>query len=143
MRALVFSFCYCCCQPDIEYPYCFGWADQTGEGAAKGTKFNVPLPKNTDWSTYKPELARILDAIQAFGAKAIVVSLGVDTLANDPECAPLAGFQLHAPDYDEMGSMVRALGLPTLWVQEGGYLLDKAGETVRHVLVGKIKGDEQ
>ena len=85
----------------------------------------------------------MLAAIRSFGAKALVVSLGVDTLADDPECAPTGGFLLRGSDYNAMGAMVRALGLPTLWVQEGGYKLDEAGETVRRVLAGDRTGEDQ
>jgi acetoin utilization deacetylase AcuC-like enzyme len=127
--------------PDIEYPYCCGYSDQAGEGEGEGSTINVPLGKGTNWATYLPELARVLERVKTFGAKALVVSLGVDTLAGDPECAPLAGFDLHAPDYDAMGGMIRALGIPTIVVQEGGYLLPQAGETVRHFLVGATKDD--
>lgn len=129
--------------PEIEYPYCCGFADQTGDGAGKGSTLNVPLPKNTDWAHYKPELAKVLARIAEWGAKALVVSLGVDTLADDPEAAPLAGFQLRRPDYTEMGEMIRALGVPTIVVQEGGYNLECAGEAVRRFLVGDIKADKQ
>ena len=122
--------------PEIEYPYCCGFADQVGEGAGQGTTINVPLPKDTTWAEYKPELARVLAAMKAFGAEALVVSLGVDTIAADPEAAPLAGFKLFQPDYDEMGAMIRGLGVPTLIVQEGGYKLDEVAGAVTAVLIG-------
>ena len=131
--------------PEVEYPYCCGFADQTGpeSGPAANTTLNLPLGKGTSWAEYEPALRRALDAIREFGAKALVVSLGVDTLANDPEAAPLAGFALHGPDYDAMGAMVRSIGLPIIWVQEGGYLLSEAGDTVRRVLVGPVGKEQQ
>lgn len=129
--------------PEIEYPYCCGFADQDGVGGGKGTSINVPLAKGTTWREYKPELQRCLAAMQQHGVRALVVSLGLDTLADDPECAPLAGFRLTNRDYAEMGDLIRALGVPVLFVQEGGYLLPAVGEAVRHVLVGEIKSDRQ
>jgi acetoin utilization deacetylase AcuC-like enzyme len=122
--------------PLISYPYTVGFADQTGAGAGAGSTLNVCLGQNTSWKEYAPALEQVLTAVKNFGARALVVSLGVDTLLGDPEAAPLGGFALHGSDYDAMGSMIRAAGLPTIWVQEGGYKLDEAGDVVRHILLG-------
>lgn len=137
-------FCSLHADPEIEYPYCCGFADQTGEGAGAGSTLNIPMAKGTDWAAYKVQLSRALDAIRSFGAKALVVSLGVDTLGADPECAPLAGFKLSAAtgDYAEMGRMVRALGLPTITVQEGGYLLSEVAQAVTQFL-GADAGEQR
>jgi len=121
--------------PSIEYPYCCGFEDQIGDGDGKGTTLNLPMQKGTTWSEYSQSLQKGLDAIKSFGAKYLIVSLGVDTLAHDPEAAPAAGFMLHGQDYTQMGRMIRAAGIPTIWIQEGGYKLDEAGEAVRRVLV--------
>jgi acetoin utilization deacetylase AcuC-like enzyme len=134
-RALMVSFCSSVARS--------GFADQDGVGAGKGTSINVPLAKNTSWAEYQPQLERCLAAMQTHGVKALVISLGLDTLADDPECAPLAGFRLRNADYVEMGRMIRGLGVPVLFVQEGGYLLPAVGVAVRHVLVGHIQGDKQ
>ncbi len=42
---------------------------QTGGPGAEGTKMNVPLAPGTDWATYSVQLARVLEAVAAFGAK--------------------------------------------------------------------------
>ena len=64
-----------------------------------------------------------------FGADALVVSLGVDTAAEDPD-----RFQLVAGDFTRIGAAIGALALPTLVVQEGGYDLDVIGRNVVNVL---------
>jgi acetoin utilization deacetylase AcuC-like enzyme len=65
-------------------------------------------------------------------ADALVVPLGVDAAAGDPE-SPLrvtpAGFR-------EAGRIVGSLGLPTVLVQEGGYDLATLGPLVREALLG-------
>ena len=66
---------------------------------------------------------------------AVVVSVGVDTVLNDPECSPLGGFALTQPDYVDMGRMVRAMQLPTVFVQEGGYKLDEVAQLVRNIVL--------
>ncbi len=122
--------------PDIEYPYCFGWRDQRGaEGDAFDTKLNVPLGKGATWAEYKPALQEVCDRVRAFGARALVVSLGVDTVRGDPEAAPMAGFALVQRDYAEMGAMLRELGLPTIVIQEGRWpacLLHRACPPLAH-----------
>jgi len=121
--------------PDIAYPYGMGWEDQDGEGEAKGTKLNIPLGMGITWKEYEVALKRALDAIQSFGAKYLVVSLGLDTLAHDPEASAVAGFMLQPDDYPKMGHMIRATNIPIIWVQEGGYKLDQAGEVVTKSLL--------
>ena len=62
------------------------------------------------------------------GAGALVVALGVDAAAGDPE-SPLDG---HAPTgYEAAGRTLGALGLPTVVVQEGGYDLETIGAARR------------
>lgn len=52
--------------PDYEYPYTSGFADQTGEGDAKGLTINVPLPGGTTWKQYEIELKKVLDQMVRF-----------------------------------------------------------------------------
>ena len=63
---------------------------------------------------------------------ALVVALGVDAAAADPE-SPL---QVTADGYREAGRILGALGLPTVVVQEGGYDLGTIGELVVATLDG-------
>jgi acetoin utilization deacetylase AcuC-like enzyme len=65
-------------------------------------------------------------------ADALVVSLGVDTFERDP----ISCFKLETRDYLRVGERVAALGLPTLFVLEGGYALDEIAENVTNVLIG-------
>ena len=62
----------------------------------------------------------------AHGSTALVVSLGVDAAADDPE-SPL---QVTAQGYADTGARLAALGLPTVLVQEGGYHLATLGDLV-------------
>ncbi len=55
--------------PEVDYPFCAGFADQTGGPDAVGATINVPLQPGTTWATYKAELAKVLGAVTAFGAK--------------------------------------------------------------------------
>jgi acetoin utilization deacetylase AcuC-like enzyme len=55
-----------------------------------------------------------------------VVSLGVDAAADDPN-SPL---RITLDGYRGAGAILRALGIPTVMVQEGGYHLDSLGGLV-------------
>ena len=65
-------------------------------------------------------------------ADALVVSLGVDAAADDPE-SPL---QVTAEGYAAAGRLLGSLGLPAVLVQEGGYHLDTIGGLVSAYLDG-------
>ena len=129
---------------ELDYPYNCGFASQTGSGEGEGYTLNIPMPSGANWNEhYRPALARAIEALRKVQICALVVSLGVDTVENDPECAPLAGMKLKSEDYRNMGTMIRELGVPLVFVQEGGYRLEVAAEMVRNVLLPKWKQDEK
>ena len=63
---------------------------------------------------------------------ALVVSLGVDAAADDPE-SPLL---VTRDGYREAGRILGGLGLPAVVVQEGGYHLPTLGGLVAAYLAG-------
>ncbi len=122
--------------PDQEYPYFWGHADETGEGDAAGANRNWPLPHGTAYREYEPALREALAAIGAWSCDALVVAAGFDTAGGDP----LGLFDLRRDDFAAMGSLVVALGLPTVVVQEGGYDLDRVGGDVAAFLAPLVNG---
>jgi acetoin utilization deacetylase AcuC-like enzyme len=73
----------------------------------------------------------LCDDVRARASEALVVSLGVDAAASDPE-SPL---EVSADGYRQAGALVGALG-PAVVVQEGGYDLDAIGALVVAALDG-------
>ena len=118
--------------PSVEYPFFLGYADETGEGEGQGANLNLPLPWGTDAMAYMAALEVALGRISAFDASALVVSLGVDTFADDPICQ----FRLTPADFTKLGQRLTTLGRPTLFVMEGGYAVSALGGTVVNVLTG-------
>ena len=98
-------------------PFYWGYANEMGEGAGRGTTVNLPSPRSSDWSGYRPALEQGLEAIRAFGARFLVVSFGANTYAGDP----ISHFALLREDFAAMGRRIAATGLPILTVMEGGY----------------------
>ena len=70
--------------------------------------------------------------VAEFGAEALVVALGYDAHRDDP----IGVLGLDAADFAGIGRRIRALGLPTLLVQEGGYALDAIGPCLDAFLDG-------
>ena len=112
--------------PATDYPFYWGHADETGEGAGRGATLNLPLPHGTDGARYRPALDQALAAIAARGTKLLVLSFGADTYVDDP----IAHFALRRDDFAAMGARIAATGLPIVTVMEGGYATDALGANV-------------
>lgn len=118
--------------PAFEYPFFAGYQSERGSLAGEGYNSNYPLPLGTGDADYLTALTLALDEIAYFGPAACVVSLGVDTYAGDP----IGKFKLSSACYTQIGKRIAGLGLPTVFVQEGGYNLEYVGTLVTDVLIG-------
>jgi len=118
--------------PMIEYPFFLGHADERGAGAGEGFNVNYPMPFGTDWSGWSAALEDACSKLAAFAPDVVVVSLGVDTFEKDP----ISKFKLKTEDFPKIGRRVRALGLPTLFVMEGGYAVADIAVNAVGVLTG-------
>ncbi len=122
--------------PRDEFPYFSGYADETGRGAGAGFTVNLPLPLGTDAAVFGAALAEAMRRIAAFEAAALVVSLGVDTVAGDP----LGTFRLERDDFRRIGTALAGLARPTVFVLEGGYAVDRMGGAVAALLTAFADG---
>lgn len=118
--------------PKTSYPYFSGHRDETGAGAGSGFNHNYPLPHGTAWDNYRVALADACRKLADYAPDAIVVSLGVDTFKDDP----ISQFKLEGEDYLRLGQMIAGVGRPTLFVMEGGYMVDEIGVNAVNVLLG-------
>lgn len=123
--------------PRCSYPYFSGHRDETGTGAGQGFNLNYPLPHGTDWESYAVSLSHACQRIRSYQPDAVVISLGVDTFENDP----ISHFRLTSQDYFKMGAAIASIGAPTLFVMEGGYMVDEIGINAVNVLQG-FEGDK-
>jgi acetoin utilization deacetylase AcuC-like enzyme len=108
------------------FPHVVGFADETGRGEGAGTTLHLPLEPGAGDEVWVAAVERLAEAVAAHGASALVVSLGVDAAADDPE-SPLC---VTRDGYASAGDLLAGLGLPSVLVQEGGYHLDSLGGLV-------------
>jgi len=104
--------------PRLSAPYYAGYAEEIGEGMGKGLNFNLPLPWATRDGPWLDAIDAAIARIREFAPGALVVSQGFDAAEDDP-CQT---FKITEAGFAEAGRRLRALGYPTLLVQEGGYL---------------------
>ncbi|KAI1309504.1 hypothetical protein EDD11_004090 [Mortierella claussenii] len=116
-----------------DYPYFSGSEIEKGEGEGLGFNINIPLPHSTTNEEYVEKLEELIKIhVLPYDADYIIVSLGVDTFKDDP----IAGFLITTEAYPKIGNAIRKIGLPTLFVQEGGYCIEKLGVNVGGILKG-------
>ncbi|HUF86469.1 MAG TPA: histone deacetylase family protein [Thermohalobaculum sp.] len=118
--------------PTDAFPYYLGGADETGAGAGEGFNVNYPLPRDTGFAAWAEALGDACRRVAAYAPDALVVSLGVDTYKDDP----ISFFRLESGDFRTYGARLAQLGLPTLFVMEGGYAVAEIGVNTVNVLEG-------
>lgn len=114
------------------YPFFWGHAGERGEGAGLGCNLNLPLPRGSGDDPYLQTLERAFTRLRSFGAESLVVALGLDAYEGDP----LAGLKITTGGFGRIGAAIGALALPTVLVQEGGYLTDALGDNLASFLEG-------
>lgn len=118
--------------PRTEFPYFLGHADETGRGAGEDCNINYPLPAGTGYPAWSNALDDAIRRIGAYRPELLIISLGVDTYENDP----ISTFRLKSQDFIDYGGRLQRLGLPTLFLLEGGYAVQEIGINTVNVLTG-------
>ena len=113
------------------FPHYAGYASERGRGAGEGANRNLPLGPGTGDAGWLAALDVLCGEAAGRHPSVIVVSLGVDAAAADPE-SPLA---VSPAGYRAAGRRLGRLG-PVVLVQEGGYDLPSLGALVAAVLDG-------
>ncbi|MEH2420292.1 MAG: histone deacetylase family protein [Nostoc sp.] len=118
--------------PTNFYPFYTGFENERGSGDGEECNLNIPLPAGTNEASYLQALERAAAVVSSFQVEALVVATGFDTFKSDP----LGCFALESTSYYEIGRKIKLLGLPTLFVQEGGYFVEALSENVRQLVTG-------
>ncbi len=115
------------------FPHYAGYADERGTGPGAGANRNIPLAPGTGDDDWLAAVRALCADVRQRGADAVVLSLGVDAAADDPE-SPL---EVSADGYYRAGELIAPLA-PVVAVQEGGYDLPSLGGLVVAALTGLL-----
>lgn len=125
-------FCSVHGDPRELYPWYAGYADESGSGRGAGCNLNLPLPAGTQNDGFVAAIDQGLTAIKKFGADVLIISLGFDAHAGDPT----ANLAVTGDGFRTIGAHIGGFGLPTLLVQEGGYIVEKLADNLTAFLGG-------
>lgn len=114
------------------YPFFWGYADEVGIGDGKGANLNLALPLGAGDDDFLAALDVGLMKVRDFGAQAIVVALGLDAFEGDP----FAGLKVTETGFRKIAGSLARLDLPSVLVQEGGYLCPELGRNLVAFLEG-------
>ncbi len=112
--------------PASFYPYYWGGAEEVGTGAGEGFNLNLPVRRRSGDDVWLAAIARGLERVASFSPGALVLALGLDA----HEADPLQGGAVTQAGLALAAERIAQLGLPTLIVQEGGYLTEHLADNL-------------
>ncbi|HVO05065.1 MAG TPA: histone deacetylase family protein [Candidatus Cybelea sp.] len=118
--------------PAHYYPFFYGYADQRGAQEGEGFNLNLPVPVKSKDEVWQKALGAALQRIADFAPGALVLALGLDA----HEADPLAGGGVTTAGFGQMAGMIAGLNLPTVLIQEGGYLTPYLSDNLAAFLTG-------
>ena len=118
------------------YPFFWCHAHERGAGSGEGFNLNLPLPVGSGDAPWLAAGEHAIAHIRSFAPEVLVVALGLDASESDP----LQGMKITPAGFGRMAAKIAAMGLPTVLVQEGGYLGPELGDNLVSFLDGFVKG---
>ncbi len=114
------------------YPFYTGYAHERGVGAGEGFNLNLPLPVGSGDAAFLAAVDAGIEALRAYTPGALVLPLGFDTYKDDP----ISVLKVDLGAYRQLGERIGALHLPTVVVQEGGYMVEAIGPALSQFVQG-------
>lgn len=116
--------------PHHFYPFFWGHANETGLDEGQGYNINLPLAIGSGDDVFIAALQKAREQIEKFDPGILLIALGLDASESDP----LRGLSVTTDGFGRIGDAIADFGLPTVFVQEGGYLSDVLGNNLAAVL---------
>ncbi len=118
--------------PDYLFPFYAGYTHERGEGAGLGHNLNLPVPLKSEDPVWLAAVAEGMVAIRNYAPQALLISLGFDAFKGDPS----SDLAVSTEGFRAAGALIGRYAGPVLFVQEGGYVVDKLGENLEAFLDG-------
>ena len=116
--------------PHNFYPFFWGHASETGLEEGEGYNLNLPLAIGTGDDGFIAALKTARQRVEQFDPDILFIALGLDASESDP----LRGLRVTTDGFGQTGKAIADFGLPTVFVQEGGYLSDVLSDNLAAVL---------
>ena len=87
-----------------------GREDETGLGAAKGTKLNIPVPPGADDAVFAAEWPRVLAHLEKFEPEFILLQAGADSVEGDPITHMRFSAETHTRAARDLARLAEKLG---------------------------------
>jgi acetoin utilization protein AcuC len=97
-----------------------GSAEETGRGAALGTKLNVPLPPGADDETFAGVWPQVIAHLARFAPEFIILQCGADSLEGDPITHLRFSPQVHGRAARDLAQLADQLGHGRVLALGGG-----------------------
>lgn len=114
------------------YPFFWGHANERGQGRGLGSNMNLPLPRGSKDEEFIKQVDLARQRIESFGADVLIIALGLDAFEGDP----FGGLSVSTQGFAEIARYCAELNLPTIIVQEGGYMCPELGDNLASFLNG-------
>lgn len=116
--------------PDRMFPYFSGHSTTPDTPLWHG--INYPLGPGITNQEYERVLNKVLKQVSDLHVDYLVVPIGYDTHETDP----IGDFKLTTPFYEQISRRIMELGLPTVFIQEGGYNTELLADNIKSFIRG-------
>jgi acetoin utilization protein AcuC len=97
-----------------------GAADEKGQGEARGTKLNVPLPPGADDSVFERSWPAVIEHLERHDPQFIILQCGADSLEGDPITHLRLSARSHGRAARELSQLAERLGHGRVLALGGG-----------------------
>ncbi|MBX5459639.1 MAG: acetoin utilization protein AcuC [Steroidobacteraceae bacterium] len=118
-----------------------GRAQETGKGAAEGTKLNIPVPPGADESVFDEAWPRVIEHLARYEPEFILFQCGADSVEGDPITHMRFSPACHGRAARELGALADRLGHGrVLGMGGGGYNRTNLAKAWVAVVEGLLQG---
>jgi len=112
------------------YPFYWGYSHEIGAKDGEGANLNLPIALGSDDAVFLNALKTGLEKVSDFDTNILIISLGLDAFKGDP----FGGLKCSSDCFSNIGKACKELNLPTIIIQEGGYICPELSDNLANFL---------